>query len=421
MQKKHLLVAAGILTVSAPAFSAGFEKSSFWSGQYAGIAGAAASSAQGAEALYWNPAGLVEDGHQGFEVSGNITPTMAKFEGPFYASTSSTSPSEVSGNTKWVPPFGAFLSYGVTKDWSVGIGIYTGAGTSAEFDDVLLNPALPAVTMKSSLYVLEYSLGTSYQILPGLKIGAAWRIVHGSADLAGGQVVGGTNLLTYDLEGLSQTRLNGWRAGIEYESDAKNWGLGATWRSAVDFTNATTTNATVAENGTSLGGSSASAALNFPTQLSVAGHYDILPQTLRGFAQYTWTQFHNNPALSNGSGIVLNTVAGSSGIPLNWNNENTLRFGFECSAVQDWKFRVGYSWGNQVQPDDTALPILVAPGVGQTFALGAGTSIFNHMLDLNAALQYDVASGSVTNNDYGLNGSYKSYDLALNLGATYRF
>ena len=426
MQKKHLFVAAGILTVSAPSFAAGFEKSSFWSGKYSGIAGAAASSAQGAEALYWNPAGLVEDGHEGFEVSGNISPTMAKFEGPV------TTPNQtVDGSTKWIPPFGAFLSYGITKDWAVGFGIYSSAGTRAEFDDVSIDPTFFTLTptLKTSLTVTEYSLGTSYQVLPGLKIGGAWRIVHGSADLASATVVGGTTLAAADYEGLSQTRVNGWRIGAQYEPEAKNWGIGATWRTAVNFDNAagsaTLATQTAGSGTTTTQTGTASAALSFPSQISVGAHYDILPQTLRFFVQDTWTQFHNIQAITVNSSIA---TLPSYTTPTSWNNENALRFAFECSAVQDWKFRIGYSWGNQVQPDDVAIPTLVAPSSGQTFVLGAGTSLFAHTLDLDASLQYDVASGTGNAANAGagaaapgLAGDYKSYDFALNLGATYRF
>jgi hypothetical protein len=62
--------------------------------------------------------------------------------------------------------------------------------------------------------------------------------------------------------------------------------------------------------------------------------------------------------------------------------------------------------------------------MGNTVTVGAGTSILNKSLDLDAAVEHSWASGTTTAADQGplyySSGDYSSSDWALHLGATYR-
>src|ERR1700734_4021960 len=114
----RIVCVASVLTtfLSSQSFAAGFEKSVFWSGHYAAIAGAAQSSVTGPEALYWNPAGLA--GSEGLQVSGDFSPTWAMYSGPMALSTTTgTVGTAQNSNTTFSPVGAGFISYGITPQW----------------------------------------------------------------------------------------------------------------------------------------------------------------------------------------------------------------------------------------------------------------------------------------------------------------
>ena len=59
MNWANAFAAIVISFLSTLSFAAGLEKSTLWSGKYMGFGGAAASSVEGGESLYFNPAGLI--------------------------------------------------------------------------------------------------------------------------------------------------------------------------------------------------------------------------------------------------------------------------------------------------------------------------------------------------------------------------
>jgi hypothetical protein len=75
---------AGLLISHNVSYAGGFEKTVQWSAKNSAIGGAAASSVDGADALYFNPAGLVDNqSGKKAEISANFSPTVGQFECPF--------------------------------------------------------------------------------------------------------------------------------------------------------------------------------------------------------------------------------------------------------------------------------------------------------------------------------------------------
>lgn len=79
LSKKVLGTALALGTLSSSVFGAGFEKTVMWSAKWAGVAGAAAGAVEGAESLYFNPAGLVDGEDR--EVSANFSPLFNHVQG----------------------------------------------------------------------------------------------------------------------------------------------------------------------------------------------------------------------------------------------------------------------------------------------------------------------------------------------------
>lgn len=416
--QKHLFsktgFATGILSaalISSSAFGAGFEKNVMWSGKWVGVGGAAVSAVQGAESLFFNPGGLAM-GHQGFEISGNFSPTWGEFKGPINAANQ-----QLSTGYKFSPVFGALVDYGITPQWGIGVGAFVSAGTKADYDDVGFPGALPAGTIHSDIYVVDYSIGTGYEILPGLKLGAAWRISQVKAGLKTVSPAGGANFAYVNIDDITATKYNGFRVGAQYTASDKKWGLGVNYRSNVDFTGtgsftgqvySATTGALV----TNLPASNVRVSSALPTQIEVGGNYAVV-DNVRLFLDYVWTNYSHNQEL------IIDGLANGN-IPLGWKNMSNIRFAAECTAIQDWAFRAGYVYTSQVTPESYARATFTAPGHGNTITVGAGHTLMNNALELNGAVERSWTSGTTTAADQQYYGDYFAADWALHLGATLR-
>ena len=79
--------------------------------------------------LYFNPAGLA--GTQKAEATLNLSPTIAKFEGPIYGGGP-----RFSSATQIAPIYGVFGSYPVTPSFGLGVGIYIAGGLSVKYENI---------------------------------------------------------------------------------------------------------------------------------------------------------------------------------------------------------------------------------------------------------------------------------------------
>jgi long-subunit fatty acid transport protein len=429
MRKSALVLVA--LLASANAFAAGFEKTVLWGGREAGIAGAGTADAKGPSALFFNPANLAQT--TGTEVSLNFSPTFAQLQGPWVNGVNSES------TNRFIPIFGALISHKLTDKLGIGLGSYIGGGGQVEFNDIaapstFTNPGfLPDA--RSQFAIMEHSLGLGYEVMPGLRIGASWRVIQVNARLTTPAfVAGATNTIAEYDQDLSGTRWNGFRLGASYEGS--RWGLGATVRSAVDFKatgDATLKlwNSVVLTTPTEYRASDTSASNRFPLQAQIGGYYDVLEKELRWHLEYSFTDYTLNDAVvRSGSftglpGPLATNFSSLANISQLWLPLNIWRTGFEYSGIQDLTVRAGYAFSGQVVPASLARPTFSSPGVGHSFTLGAGKQI--GVIDFNGAAEYSFSSGSVSSGETvgppqgAATGDYKARAYALHLGATYRF
>ena len=420
---------SAILFTSTPSFAAGLEKSVGWSGRYAGIAGAAVSSVEGSESLFFNPANLSTTSTA--EVSGNLSALFPQFSAPFASST------PVDSNRAFKPTYGVFASYKATDKLVVGIGSYVSGGGAAEYDNVDLTAVgLPSAfkpTIQANLALIEYSLGVGYEIIDGLRIGAAYRVLHASGTIGtflGAGIFNGSGYtssiagVTYD--NLSNTRWNGFRLGASYSPKGAHWGVGATFRNSVDATLKGTSSGTVAltNSQATLNGGDVTVANTLPYQITVGGHFEIMPNWM-AFLQYDFTHYSVDQALHvTGSLTTPATLPGSfvqtQDINQNWSNLQVIRLGTQYVLSKDVTLRGGYIYTGQITPNSTPNPTFYAPGTGSTIVLGAGTQSIAKNLSLNLTAEYSFQKGdgpSVLSNQ--INGTYKENDYSFHLGATY--
>ncbi|MCM2322783.1 MAG: outer membrane protein transport protein [Oligoflexia bacterium] len=421
-----LAFCAGVLTTESGARAAGFEKVTTWSGKHAGVAGAAVSTVKGAEAVYFNPAGLA--GAMSSEASLNFSPTFGQYTGPI------TAPGQqLESSRKLAPAFGVLGSYRLGPSLGVGAGVFASGGTKALFEGVdfsSVNPSFDTLKpdFQSDLTVTEFSLGFGMAPIEGLRIGAAWRIVRVDATLATVSSPVTTLLTSVKLSDMDDMRFNGFRLGAQYLGVDENWGVGFNWRTAIDFTAEGTSSSRSEVGAGPLAavdntGGEASISSTFPSQISLGGYVDPI-ESVRLMGEYVWTEYGAVDRLTPSGTLTLNPALGGATVSIpviqtGWENQTNLKLGVECTALEDWAFRAGYAYTSQVTPKALARATFASPGAANTVTLGAGTSLFEKAIEVNGAGEYSFASGTITD-EQPLIGKYSTDVFVFHLGATYR-
>ena len=429
---KLVLFAATAQMVSVgSANAAGFEKGIMWGGRSAGVGGIATPYMTGAQALYFNPAGLAND-KEGQDVSLNLSPTFPTFNGPI----NNENTQETSKSTTLIP---GSLLYSRTLNDKVGVGIgyFASGGSNATYENVgfpLLNNPTATVTTKTDLAVTEASLGAGYKVSEDLKVGLAWRVTMAKAEFAVAQRdPTSSNVLNAQLSDLKATDFTGFRLGAQYKIN-ETTRLGFNYRSEVNLKadgnvggkiNAYGAPATIP-----LVNNSASVKTTFPMQANLGIMHEY-PEW-RALADVSWTQYSRVKDIEIEGKVQRadnNTVIRDrSAVPLDWQDEIQARLGGEYLGVS-WPIRFGYAYTGQVTNKDKARATFVPPAAAHTLTVGTG-QIFNVMenaLQFDVAGEYTMASADAgtapagnTTNDFR-SGKYEVNSYSVHMGLTYAF
>jgi long-subunit fatty acid transport protein len=437
------LICSALSFVTTPvAQGAGFEKSVLWGARHVGVAGAGVSGFAGSEGIFFNPAQLAMV--EGTEASLNFSPTLARLSGPFFSAPNNF---DIWSNTKFLPVGGVTAGYRVNDQLGIGVGAYVAGGAQVLFNDISLTPASPfldtmALDVVSQLQVVEYAIGAGYEITPGLRLGAAWRIVQVSADITTGVLPAaatGGNFIEAAFTDLKQTKFNGFRFGADYRGDG--WGMGAGVRTSIDFVlkgqvagraeYATNNSGAVATSTvTALPGGEATAANRFPLQANFGGFYDIESIKLRVLGEYSFNHYGRNDQIAftgtltgvaNAPGSTYNLA--NSPIIQEWTNFGIYRLGFEYRGLESTILRAGYALTEQTVPAAHARATFSSPGTGHTWVLGAGQAFMENRMSVDLAAEYSYSRGEVAPEQVVTSrpGEYRARAVALHAGVSYRF
>ncbi|MBS1961443.1 MAG: outer membrane protein transport protein [Bdellovibrionales bacterium] len=426
------LVLVGALLGSSQAFAAGFEKAQAWGAKEVSMGGAVVGSVSGADALYFNPAGLAESSRSG-ELSVNFSPTLSKFSGanPYQLDSVGGPSRVVDGSSGFSPVFGLLASFKPMPKLGVGAGFYVSGGNKAKFENLDYsgtNPALDKLmpTVETNLAITEAAIGAGYEIMPGLRFGAALRAVMVHANFSTAIYIPGTALYEAQVNDISATRYNAYKLGLQYEEPNHRWGLGIVYRSSVPFTAHGTTTARrelVAVDGIQdVGTGSAAVSNTFPLQIAIGG-WTRATELLRIGYEYSYTNYNVDKELAiQGSAGALSL----SNIPQQWKNMHVVRVGGEYTGT-GLPLRFGYAYTSAVTPSDYARSTFSSPGPGHSLTFGTGM-ILSNAIDVDGALEYAWAGGDGHNKNapFGTaevanDSSFKSHAYAAHLSAKYHF
>ena len=402
----------------------GFEKSVLWSGRFAGTAGAGTANARGAESLYFNPAGLA--GSDSSEATVGFSPTLSRLRAPVVLAEEKRQ-----ADTQFTPMAAAMAEIPLARNGSLGIGAYVAGGNQSHYSDLAVPGFSHRPELRGDIAITELSIGSGYEVFPGLRIGAAWRISHVDATFHAPTVNPGVSLLDLHLDGLSDTKFGGYRLGAQFETLSRDWGVGVQWRSAVHFEAKGRSSGQLEVPGVlnaPITGGDVEADAALPAQLTIGAFHRFGERGPRVHAQYEWSDYHTDRQIDLKGAIGLPTggsqeLSGSP-IALGWRNQNVYRVGFEYPTETAVFYRFGYAHSSAVTPKRNALGVFSPPASAQAFAIGVGTEV-SPGWEIDSAFEYEFGSGRVEASDGPvaptLAGDYAFWAATLHLGATHRF
>lgn len=432
---KHTLFALLALALATQANAAGYEKSIMWGGKTGSVAGISTSYIEGADALYFNPAGLVAKA-PGQELSFNISPVWSKFSGPYNNNNDVTDSS-----TNFATPLGLIYSNTLNDQWAFGVGGYISGGSKVEYDNINFGYASGSPTTKTDLQIGEIAAGVAWKPTASWKFGAAYRYVMARANFAffnraysGPTQIGVANVFLNDLK----DQVSAFKLGAQW-SPSETWHVGLTYRSEASLNASGSVEGTIyAASGTStyaINHADASASTVFPQAVTLGVDHDF-SDTWKGFFETAWTNYARvdkiQTALSTTTG--LGTTITNPSITQNWKDQWNFRL---AGAYMGWAWpvRFGYGLTTQVTDSDYARPTFTPPGVSHTLTVGSGHAfeLAGQKLEFNGAGEYTFVSGDGNGRAAGDNtpsatgsqdiraGTYKTSSYALHLGLAYNF
>ncbi len=426
--KNPIFLLTNSLLLATLSNAAGFEKNILWSGKYQGRAGAATSSVKDSEALFFNPAGLT--GVANADVRVNFSPTFSNFKGPTFAPNTTNTDNDTQSTGTAFSPVGALTSaYRMNDDLVLGLGAFVSGGTNAIFNDVAAGGGVGK--SESKLTLLDFALGAAYKINEEFSIGASWKATYASAALASMSGTTGAANPTALLEftDLKDWNFLGFRVGAQYLTE--NFGLGLNVRTPVKLDlngkGKISALAAPAVNGTD---DDLNISAEFPTQIAFGGHAK-LNNAWTLFVDASWTNYGRVDRLDiesfNVSGpLAANAAAANLGdIQTKWLDQQVVRIGTEWAAAPNLALRAGYALISQTTPNDFAKATFSSPGLGHTFTVGAGTTLFG--LEVDGAVDYSFASGKVDSttshlaNGGSVAGKYSSHSYTAHIGVAKNF
>lgn len=433
MIKRHIglaVVTVSFTVLHSVALGAGYEKTALWSAKSAGVASAVSASVTGADSLYFNPAGLGSE--KGFNLNVHFSPTLSKFKGPISTTTA------LESKQGFLPIGGILASFSPMEKLGIGAGFYIAGGSTVKYEGVDFSSYSATFTttqtIESKIQMYEGSIGAGYELIEGLKVGAAWRMTMVNAALSSTIIkplnAAGTHKLMSSAAyaDLKQNKFDGFRLGVQYAPKESCWGVGVAYRSKSAFKVKGTSTFTGKSN--VLGDITATASTvelesQLPQALNVGGYIDLMDKKLRLLPEYQFIDYGSvRQLVFTGSQVITAPVALAStnvlpNIDQNWKPQHALRLGAEYSGLDIATLRAGYGINTKVTPTDRARATFVAPGTGHSIIVGAGTTFMEKKLGLDVAADYSFSKGDGVN-ELGNAGSFSATGMTAHLSLSYQ-
>ena len=213
------LTAAWMMLLSTVAFGAGF-KLDVHGSRATGMGGAVTAFIDDPSAIYFNAAGIAGRKGLGFEAGVTLIVPMLSF-------THAEDGDVTSSPLKVSPPPHGYVTFGITEDLAIGVGVFSPYGASGSWPTDW-EGRFKAIS--SQLQMFDINPTIAYRMHPRLKLGVGFNAVRGTVTIERG-------LNFIDSEGTvilgGGTWGFGWNAGMQVEIVENHLFFGATYRSPV--------------------------------------------------------------------------------------------------------------------------------------------------------------------------------------------
>ncbi len=392
------LLAASLVFASTDARAAGFALDT-QSPRTIGMAGAAAAMIDDSSAIFFNPAGIAQGRIIQMQASGTLILPSSTFTDTKGAST--TTPFNV------VPTFQAYVSGGITKDFSAGIGFFTPYGLTIGWPSGWEGRSL---ITSASLATYQINPTLAYRLGP-VRIGAGVQIEPATVDLKRDLA------LPNGAFGSTEMGANafgiGANVGVQVEAVKNVLSFGLAYRSTVVLNfegNAHFDGIPEALAGT-IHNQAATSRIVLPDTLTFGVAVRPIPQLVIDLdgVYYGWDYFRsidiNFPNDKSGS---LSTSQAKR-----WSSTANVHLGAELTLQNRWSVRLGAMVDPTPSPDDTLTPDF-PDSTRLAFSIGGG---YRHKSGLRVDLGYElVLLLSRTSTAPQLPGDYSGYANILSLG-----
>ncbi len=335
------LTAACMMVLSSVAMAAGFQLD-VAGAKATGMGSAVTALVDDASSIYYNPAGIA--GHKGLDATVGITLIM-----PMLSFTHREDGNTTSTPFALVPPPNAHVSFGITEDLAIGVGLFVPFGASAAWPTGWEGDTK---AHSSSLQTFDIQPTLAYRVHPRLKVGVGFDAIRGTVvieralnfvDSTGGVKLGGA-AWGY-----------GWNAGVQISVVEKYLTVGATYRNQVKmkFTGKAHFSDVPVEFSGLLKDQSITATVNLPAQANFGFGFTPL-EKLRFGLDFHYTEWTAFPELA----INFENPALTNPLKKSWVDQVSVHFGAEYDVTKSVSARIGFVYDPTPSPAQTLTPDL---------------------------------------------------------------
>lgn len=398
------LVSALVMLAASAALAAGTNVD-LQSARAVGMATAVVANSPDASAVFFNPAEIVEGGQSlRFQIGDTLILPKIGF--------TPAGSNETFNVTNAVPPFTAYVTYGITKDLAVGLGVFEPYGLVVGW------PAgFPGryITQRSSLKTYFFNPEVAYRY--GIfKFGVGFQAVRSTVELSQKLNFGTGTDATADLGGA------GWgfggNAGVQAEILPGVLSAGLSYRSRVKLSldgNAHFTDVPVEFQGSQNGAihdQTVQASFWLPDYVALGVSVQPIPE-LRVNAEtnyYGWQVFHDLQVTFEDPALSRTEVKA-------WKHGFNYHLGAEYDVTPMFSVRAGFMYDPTPSPTETLLPDVPD---SDRINIGAGVGYHNAGLSVDLGYQYIKFLGATTVAPNLLPGEYSGMVNAVSLSVGYQ-
>jgi long-chain fatty acid transport protein len=350
-------------------------------------------------AIYYNPAGITQ--LPGIEVGAGIY--LISEDTSFSSSAAGGGSAKTDTTPQPVPQL--YATWTLTNaPLSFGLGVYAPYGLSLNYGN---STPISSVAEQGNLTYLSFNPVVAWKICPTLSIAIGPNFNYSEVMLQQNPFYPANARFHYHGSGWDP----GYNAGILWQPTPM-WSFGLNYRSSTEIKYSGNASQTFGFPFSS--STTATAVIPFPEYIT--GGVSLRPTTNWNFEfDLDWTKWSEIKTLT-----LNNTPLGNVPVPLNYQNSFIYEFGVTRQICDGYYASVGYEYSENSSPDASFNPLI--PDSNLSLG-GVGVGHHGKRWDWAAAFQFAYGGRTVSGDTAypSADGTYRTFNKAVNISGTYKF